>query len=208
MKSLSKTIRRIRLSGDTFHLDSEGVYALKPEELKSLVEEEKEMAYEEGKREGHRAGLREGIKRGKKQQYEELERSIQVAGQLLGEAQRGKDEIMRGAESELMGLATRIAEKIIQIEVKNKDVVKQLVKRAITQVVDKQNIDVRINPNDFDAVEGFKSKILASIKGIKELVVTKDPTVIEGGCLVVTDSGNIDAQIDSQLEEIRQSMNL
>ena len=33
----------------------------------------------------------------KKQQYEELDRTIQVAGQLLGEAQRGKNEIMRGA---------------------------------------------------------------------------------------------------------------
>lgn len=206
MKSLSKNIKRARLSEDIFHLDEKNIRGLSLEELEKLINEKQQQAYTQGQSEGHNFGLEEGVKKGKEKQRFVFEQQIRLVAQMIEEVERKKTDIVRDAELEVMTLAIKVAEKIIQIEVKDKEIVQRLVKAAVEQAVDRRVIEVRVNPKDLEAIQSIKPQILSSIKGIEEMKVVKDSTIAEGGCFISTPSGSIDAQIDSQLDEIKQSL--
>jgi len=215
MKSLSKNVR---LSDDVFHIElhdgdvNSKLEALSPQELGRLLKERQERAYQQGHRdgysEGYGAGVNEGIESGRRQLEEKLAGRIDITGRLIQEAQELKNKVIREAEPQLVSLAVKIAEKILQVEVQNREVVRKLVKFAVEQTVDRTRVEVRVNPDDFDTVEQIREEIMTSVKRIGELAIIKDTTIGRGGCFISTASGNIDAQIDRQFEELKRTLNL
>ena len=214
MRSLSKNVR---LSEDIFHLEDEegiggGFSTLTSEEVERLLKEREELGYERGHKQGRSEGLSEGLIQGAEQGEQglagKLGGQIELIGRLLEEAQELKNSVMREAEPQVVFLAMKIAEKIIQVEVESREIVPKLVKFAIEQTVDRQRVEVRVNPDDYDSVEKIRSDIMSSVKRIGELVIVQDTTVVRGGCFVSTPSGNIDAQIDNQFDELRRTLNL
>ena len=214
MRSLSKNVR---LSEDIFHLEDEegiegGFSTLTSEEVERLLKERHELGYEQGHKQGHCEGLSEGLIQGAKQGEQglagKLGGQIELIGRFLEEAEQLKNSVMREAEPQVVSLAMKIAEKIIQVEVECREIVPKLVKFAIEQTVDRQRVEVRVNPDDYDSVEKIRSDIMSSVKRIGELVIVQDTTVVRGGCFVSTPSGNIDAQIDNQFDELRRTLNL
>ena len=214
MRSLSKNVR---LSEDIFHLEDEegiegGFSTLTSEEVERLLKERHELGYEQGHKQGHCEGLSEGLIQGAKQGEQglagKLGGQIELIGRFLEEAEQLKNSVMREAEPQVVSLAMKIAEKIIQVEVENREIVPKLVKFAIEQTVDRQLVEVRVNPDDYDSVEKIRSDIMSSVKRIGELVIVQDTTVVRGGCFISTPSGNIDAQIDNQFDELRRTLNL
>ena len=214
MRSLSKNVR---LSEDIFHLEDEegiegGFSTLTSEEVERLLKERHELGYEQGHKQGHCEGLSEGLIQGAKQGEQglagKLGGQIELIGRFLEEAEQLKNSVMREAEPQVVFLAMKIAEKIIQVEVESREIVPKLVKFAIEQTVDRQRVEVRVNPDDYDSVEKIRSDIMSSVKRIGELVIVQDTTVVRGGCFVSTPSGNIDAQIDNQFDELRRTLNL
>ena len=208
MKSLSKSVKRARFSGDVFHLEDSDIKSIGPDELEQIIREKQDMAYKKGQREGQKTGLNEGINRGKQEQRHELEQQIHLVAQLLDETQSKNNRFIQDSENDVVEMAVRIAEKVVQLEVQNTDTVKKLAKSAISRAVDKSHVEIRVNPGDFAVMEEIKPKFLSSIKGLEELVIIQDPAISQGGCLVVTASGNIDAQIESQFEEIKLCLGL
>jgi flagellar assembly protein FliH len=214
MRSLSKNVR---LSEDIFHLeDGEsiggGLSTLTSGDVKRLLKERQELGYEQGHKqgrsEGFSAGLIQGAEQGKQDLAGKLGGQVELTGRLLEESQQLKNSVIREAEPQVAALAMKIAEKIIQVEVENREIVLKLVKHAIEQTVDRQLVEVRVNPDDYDSVEKIRSEIMSSVKRIGELVIIKDTTVGRGGCFISTPSGNIDAQIDNQFKELRRTLNL
>jgi flagellar biosynthesis/type III secretory pathway protein FliH len=41
---------------------------------------------------------------------------------------------------------------------------------------------------------------------VKSIVITSDPTIARGGCLLETPSGDVDASIETQLHSLYQSL--
>ena len=70
--------------------------------------------------------------------------------------------------------------------------------------VEKSKVTFNVNPDDYDYVEKLRPNLFRNCKEIKSIVVTSDPSVSRGGCLLETPRGNIDATIESKLEKIRQ----
>ena len=70
--------------------------------------------------------------------------------------------------------------------------------------VEKSKIIFNVNPDDYDYVEKLRPKLFRDNKEIKSIVVTSDPAISRGGCLLETSRGNIDATIESKLEKIYQ----
>jgi flagellar assembly protein FliH len=51
-----------------------------------------------------------------------------------------------------------------------------------------------------------KPLLMASISGLKNLTVEENSGITRGGCLVESELGQVDATIESQLEEIREKI--
>jgi flagellar assembly protein FliH len=115
--------------------------------------------------------------------------------------------MMRNAEAEVIDLATRIAEKILDEQIKvDPEVVVAVAKRAIELAIDREHIVVRINPADREMMRRHKAEMFASTDGVKNIQVVADQGVRQGGCIIETNSGNVDAQLASQLAQVEECL--
>lgn len=117
-----------------------------------------------------------------------------------------KEKFYEHAESEVVKLVMGIAEKIMgDLAVQNKDFIKIVVKQALERALG-DRITVRLNPADYKtAIEG-EEEFKSVIDRTKRLLFREDDAVSRGGCVVETEVGTIDAELETQLEAIRKAL--
>lgn len=110
------------------------------------------------------------------------------------------------AEPELALLATDIARKVIRREVEaGGDVVLGVVRAAMHRIKDRQ-VRILVNPKDLEPVRGYRDVLSGIADGAPEIEIVSDRRVGQGGCVLETPSGKIDARIESQLEGIGETI--
>lgn len=103
-------------------------------------------------------------------------------------------------EHSLVKLSIKIAEKVIKKKIEDEDdVVISVVRNALKTVKDSSEITVLLNPNDLEILSQYEELVSYENRKIKFLT---DEGIESGGCKIHSDWGVIDAQIDTQLEEI------
>lgn len=166
------------------------------ERLKEL-ESAREEAYKKGYSDAEQVFKSEIEKL--KNEYASLVSSFREAVmQLAGE----RDKIWRESESEIIKLIMAISKKILVYEMDNNgiDIIKRIVKEALSYVDEKKIIAVRLSPEDIrkmDALEG------TDIVG-QNIKIMEDKTINPGGCIVETDFGNVESHIETRWEEIQK----
>lgn len=125
----------------------------------------------------------------------------------LAEAWKHREDFLAQNEAELVRLAVAIAKKIIGENVKaDTDVVLRSVKDALRAVRSESKVIIKVNPSD-EANLRQKSGDL-KILGVEvgDLVIVGLSSIAAGGCVVESDIGIIDAQIDTQLDSIERAL--
>lgn len=108
-------------------------------------------------------------------------------------------EITARAEDDLVNLALQIAKKIVGREVTiDREIVLTLVKVSLGKLHNRSVAEVHLNPEDFVFVQSQREKL--DFRGSLELV--EDNSISLGGCLIHTETGDIDGRIESQFDEI------
>jgi flagellar assembly protein FliH len=108
-------------------------------------------------------------------------------------------QIIAQSETEMVKLALEIAKKIVGREVTiDREVALTLVKIALAKLHNRTFAKVLLNPEDFAYMQSHLEK--ADFHGSIELV--EDRSISLGGCLIQTETGEIDARIESQFDEI------
>ena len=77
-----------------------------------------------------------------------------------------------------------------------------LVKVSLGKLHDRAVAEVHLSPEDFTYVQAHREKL--DFRGSLDLV--EDRSISVGGCLIHTESGDIDARIESQFEEIAHGL--
>ncbi|MFH1081617.1 MAG: FliH/SctL family protein [Pseudomonadota bacterium] len=158
-------------------------------------------------REGHQKGLSEGIREGRELQRTETLQSIQVLSALIHDLSEIKKNILEAAEGQILKLVLAVAEKVIHMETTtNRDVVHNVLKAAMKSIVDRENMKIRVHPQDFKYMLEIKSDFLKNFDGITNLVFEEDASITRGGAIVETMFGEIDARVDQQYNEIKSAM--
>ncbi|MGZ4105723.1 MAG: FliH/SctL family protein [Tumebacillaceae bacterium] len=113
------------------------------------------------------------------------------------------------AESEpmIVDLACEVARKIMLREsATDRSWVLDVVREALEEINDVGKIEVRVHPEDFELVNQNREGLRKEVPGQSEILVLPDRGVQAGGCVVHTAFGNIDARIDTQLDEVRKAL--
>jgi flagellar assembly protein FliH len=149
-------------------------------------------------------GLAEGIRKGKALHQQENRQPIESLGVLLTEVANIKQQILEQAEEQVLELSLAVAEKIIHREVTtNREVIQGVLKEAIRHIADRDNMKIRIHPQDFLYMMEIKSDFMKTIDGIKNVVFEQDDAIARGGALIETLYGEVDARIDQQYQEVK-----
>ncbi|MBW1715339.1 MAG: hypothetical protein JRJ77_05840 [Deltaproteobacteria bacterium] len=166
------------------------------QEKADLLERE---AYEKGFAQGEKGGIELGERKALKQ--------VEGIESLLTEMNSLKQEIIGHYEKEILELVFAIAQKVVQHEIRSDDkAIKGTILRAVKLAAEKSEIIVRVNPDDFDYVEKLRPEFFATVKELKALTVTSDPSITRGGCLLESPYGDVDGRVETQLEKIHQCL--
>jgi flagellar assembly protein FliH len=126
--------------------------------------------------------------------------------QALLELGKIKEEIYMKAEKETVSLALAIARKIVCTEVStNKEVILNIIKEALKKVLDHKGIKIKVSPADLQFVKDSKLQLLDSIDAAEGIIFEEDHSIREGGCIIETNLGDIDARIDKQIQMVEEA---
>ena len=165
----------------------------------SAFENERKEAEEQGRATGHEAGFAEG--------KAEVERLIQRSQTILQRAQSKRSEILEEAEQEIINLVLLISRKVVKVISENqRNVILSNVVQALRKVKGRGNIIIRVNLSDLKLATEHLKEFINLVEGAKSVQVVEDSTVDEGGCIIETDFGEIDARISSQLAELESKI--
>ena len=163
--------------------------------LLAEVQEAKELGY----REGYEAACQAA-----EDQYSGKLDEIEF---LYRKAVDDRKQYLADSEPLIVDLACVVAKKIMNREVTiDRDWVLDVVRAALEEIHDAGQIEVRVHPDDFERVQANRNGLRKEVPGQTELLVLPDRVVEPGGCVVHTAFGNIDARIDTQLEEVRKAL--
>ena len=110
-------------------------------------------------------------------------------------------------ESEMVALAFDIARQVVKTEVtQNPAVVHAVLANALRRITDKDNVRVRVSVSDTPRVKEAREDLLEVVDGLRFIEIVEDRRVGDGGCVIETNAGTIDAKIETQLAEVAHAL--
>ncbi len=114
---------------------------------------------------------------------------------------------VRQIEAELeplyIGLVQDCCEKIIGQELQvNPDAILGVVRNALSHARQQREILVRVNPADVEVLQRNRNKLLEMLARAQSVEIREDASIGRGGCVVVTELGAIEANLERQLEAL------
>ncbi len=170
--------------------------------------ETKEEKFNEDLQKVKEEAFAEGVKAGKAQTLEETDGDINEKLSLfidsiakLDSSAAEFENSLESFKSELVDAALHIAQEVIKIELDNNSskVAKILADELINDPKSASKVTLKVNPKNHTAV----SEHLGQLKNITVLV---DSAINEGGVVVISDAGNIDAQISKRFEKVKKAV--
>ncbi|NTW98489.1 MAG: hypothetical protein HGB35_00845 [Geobacteraceae bacterium] len=118
-----------------------------------------------------------------------------------------RDKIIRDSEDELIKLVMHVARKVILREItQDRSILAGVVQNALAGLSAREEITVRINPDDYLLVTSGRDELLQNELLNDRLLLKPDPLVASGFCCVDTAMGTVDASLDSQMDQIYRSL--
>ena len=118
-----------------------------------------------------------------------------------------RDKILRESEDEIVNLVMLVARKVIIQEItQDRSILTGVVQNALAGLSSREEITVRINPDDYQMVVSGQNEVLQKELLNERLLLKPDPTVVSGFCLVDTEMGTVDASLDSQIDQIYRNL--
>jgi flagellar assembly protein FliH len=166
------------------------------EQIQSVAQQLQMQAQEQGFQQGYQQGLESGAQAGQQQ----VGQLIYQVRDLYVQAIKQRQWLMQSVEPELARLSTKVAEKIVGEELKcNPEVILGIVKSALTGLGDREEISVRVNPVDYQVAHKSKPVFERMVEGLKKFEIISDASIDEGGCVIETNLGNMDARLSTQI---------
>lgn len=164
--------------------------------LVSRAREEAASIREAASKEGYQAGLEKAS-----EDLQELKNSL---GVFLNSAQ----EVYEQIAPEILSVSVEIAKKIIKKEVSESP---EVLVNTVIEVLkglskEETKVMLRVNPVQVDVLRQSVPEIL-NITGLDaKISVLSDDSISEGGCLVTTTNGVVDATIETQLAVVSEAL--
>lgn len=173
------------------------------ERIQSESESIKEAAYKEGYAKGYDEGFEKSFADGNN----DLTKLNEKLKKILAETINKRNEIIDTAEAQLIEVAILIAKRVVKmLTEKDKGIVIRNIQEALRRIKGRTKITIRVNIDDLEISARHKDEFYQMLDKIEGVTVLEDPNVDVGGCMIETDFGDIDARINTQLNEIETAI--
>lgn len=136
----------------------------------------------------------EGREKGMAQVTEELARAKMQAGEMLKQAQ-----------TDIVALALIVAEKIIGQDLqRDQTTLLQICATAVENMRNARQMTLRVNPQNAAFLRANAKGLMELIGRAVDISIKDDNEISDGGCVVQTEFGTIDAQLPTQLAMLKE----
>lgn len=171
------------------------------------LQQELEAVRQQAGQEGYQEGMRQGVEAGQQQGMLETVQRVEQLKMEFVELVLARRKVLASMEPEIVHLAVEIAEKIVGMELATgREIITGIVKQALATLKERDEIVIRVNPSEVDAVKANQPAYEAMIEGLKRFEVLSDGAIEVGSCSIETNLGNVDARIATQLEAVRSGL--
>ena len=164
--------------------------------LVSRAREEADAIRQSAMNEGYQYGL------------EAAQADIEVFKSSVSEFMKAKQEVFEYIAPDILEISVDIAQKIIKKEIEQNP---QVLFNTIVDVLktlskEETKVTLRVNPLELNTVKEAVPRLI-TLAGIDtKVVVLSDENVTEGGCLVTTTNGIVDATVESRIRVVMQAL--
>lgn len=159
---------------------------------KSRVKEIEKGAEERGYRAGHDKGREHGER--------EVTSLMIVLKKTVDSLQKSRSEFFAKSEKEMVDLVTLISSEIIQAEIKqNPEIIAGVLRKAVSAIHSKQAIKINVNPADLEIAMSLAEELIKETEAVMDVKFTADEKIPQGGCIVETNIGTLDATVENRL---------
>jgi flagellar assembly protein FliH len=162
-----------------------------------------ETLYRQKALEAHAAGVREGEIAGRNRATAELQPVLERLGRAIEEIANLRARLRWEAEADVVQLALAIARRVIRRELaSDPDALRGLAMAALEKLQGQEIARVKVHPSHVAMVKSCLQQALSG--GLVEVLA--DPSRAVGSVIFETTRGNLDASVDSQLQEIERGL--
>jgi type III secretion protein L len=117
------------------------------------------------------------------------------------DATMARGRFLLEAEPELVKLALKIAQKIVGDHLRaDPESIVGIVREALKSVGREKTLTIRVNHEHFDRVRARIAVLQEAVGASREIQIVASDLVTPGGCIVESELGKIDAQLETQLK--------
>lgn len=149
----------------------------------------------------------EGLRRGEDAGRAAFEARIAGVAELLEQAAQdmhaARAAFLDSLEPQVVDLVALVGRRTLQRELATDPaLISATVRRALAKLADRQRLVARLHPEDAAIMRDERAALLENFVGIEELHLVVDETLARGCCIIDSTTMQVDARLDSLLEEI------
>jgi type III secretion protein L len=127
--------------------------------------------------------------------------------EILANAWKRSDDFLAQREPALVQLAIRIANKIINAELQtSKETIIGIVRAAVQSAQREKTLVLQINPAHEVQVRTWAESLSSSSRHAPDIRLMVSSEIPEGGCIVESDIGIVDARLETQLQRLEEAL--
>ncbi|HEX8915640.1 MAG TPA: FliH/SctL family protein [Humisphaera sp.] len=204
MNDVEDVAKRVLLKAK---LQAENLLAAAMEEAEQLKAAAREEGAKEGFDHGHAEGVKHGLEAGKqeaaKQHAAELKAVIKAYAAATAEIEARRKELdgqaLVGAVKLAVGIARRVTKREGLID---PEVLQANLAEAIKLSLNAGDLRVAVHPDQLAGLKAALPQLKMKLPALKHVELLADPGVAAGGCRVYTRNGEVDADLDAQLDRV------
>ena len=163
------------------------------------VETLRQLAYEEGRVKGEEKGYEEGMKKAEPVAVRMQELLVEIEGLW--------HHLVKTYEAQIISLIGRVAEKVVLSHVSlDHETINRSILQAFDVIVEPTRATIEVHPKEIEYIETLKKDFFTQIESLRHVSLIPNASITPGGCRIKTDTGEVDATLESRLNAVRQSI--
>lgn len=193
----------IRIQTKIAEIESSDLEQSIEERVLERLKEVQEPAYQEA----YQLGLEEGRKEAFQSAATEINEKLSKLETLIQSISELKNELVQHNETHLVQLTLHMAQRLASHEIKaDPSSIAQIIKKAAEMAQLEENVTVQVAPSQIEFLESLKTETGREFEFLKKVKLESAEGISEGGCVIETNYGVIDARFEERVSKLWQSL--
>lgn len=157
------------------------------ERLHQEIEKEAQEAKVQAEKEGFQAGM-------------------QAWSEQLKSFETGLEQYKKKVEDLVLPIALKAAKKIVNRELEmHPEAIVDIVRGVLKSVASHKQVTIYVNKKDLEFLESSKKSLKEQLEKVESLSIQERADIAPGGCMIETEGGIINAQIENQWQTLERA---